>query len=523
VVLAALVAVIPTLTLSGASTATGEPTSTDGLPTSSDGLPTSSALPATTEPNTTLPPPLFTTAPPTTAAPKPSTTTRATVRTTATTRRSSTTTTTSAAPLPGVGPPTPAAQKLLGPGGGKVAGSGITPPGMKADDVLADLPDMRAHGLNTASVDVFWVADAVNANSVHPGPMTPSDAELERIITTARRAGMRVSLTPKVTCPTCKRTAWRGILTPKDKAKFFDSYGQMIDRYAALAQRNQVWLFFIGSEFNRIQDQANRWRAIASRARQSFSGPIAYEVNWDVWNQVTFWDAVDVVGVSAYFPLSESMHPSVRELMIGWRSSTASKFKAQTWLADLRQLARDTGRPILFGELGYPAYTHTAREPFEPHPKNETPYDEGQAAAFQAALATFEPESWWVGAMWWEWIDTSSYTFRNKPAAAVLQRWYVDGVRPQGEAPINLDPPPKPYTPPPLAAGVSGKFRVLSAFAMLLALLAWSGWLFVTTALVQERKRVRRRLLAGAARYQAAMDVAAGGSTPGEPRHSPTR
>jgi hypothetical protein len=509
---------VPALAVSSSSpTAADTTTSSEGFPTTNEPFPTTSP-----PPQTTLPPPILTTIGPATTA-KPSATTRPTARSTTTARRVTTTTntTTAAAPVPGPGPPLPNVKKLLGDGAaGKVAGTGITPPLLKADDVLADLPKMRATGLNTAAVDVFWFADSITASSVHPGPTTPSDEQLDRVIAAARAVGMRVVLTPKVMCPTCKRAPWRGILTPKDKARFFESYGQMIDKYAALAERDHVWLFFIGSEWNRIQDQADRWREISARARRSFHGVIGYEVNWDVFNQVTFWDAVDVVGVSAYFPLSEAEHPTVRDLMAGWRQSASAKFNGQTWVADLRQLARDTGKPILFGELGYPALTHVGREPFEPNPKHEARDDEGQATAFQAALATFEPESWWLGAVWWQWQDPTPYAFRGKPAQALLARWYVDGVRPEGSAPIGLDPPAKAYRPPAIVTGVSRKYRVLSALAMILAMMAWTAWLLIATATARARRGRRfRPAVAQAATGPAPL----GGLTVGDGRQTPSR
>jgi hypothetical protein len=409
--------------------------------------------------------------------------------------------------------------------GGKVAGSGITPPLVDVNHVLGDLPQIRGTGLNTAAVDVFWDIDGETSSSIHPGPTTHPDAEVERIIAAARRADMRVILTPKLVCPSCKRSTWRGILNPKDKAKFFAAYTDMVGHYAALAERSGVWLYFVGSEYNRVQDQPSRWRAVIARARTQFHGLVGYEVNWDVWNQVRYWDAVDVIGVSAYFPLSESAKPTVAELMAGWRKSAQKKFKGHTWVADLRELASETGKPILFGELGYPATTRPAREPWEPTPKNEKLYPEGQATAFEAALRTFDREPWWLGAVWWEWLDVSAYSFKGRPAQAFLAKWYVDNIRPAAAEPALADPPPKPYSPPAIITGVSKRYRVLSALAMLLALAAWSGWILLAMARVQARDRARRRMarpLAAAAQAAMGASPGGGGATFVDGRHSPS-
>ena len=376
-----------------------------------------------------------------------------------------------------------------------MAGTGISPTGIAPHDILGDLGRMRRVGLNAAAVDVFWYVDGISASSVHPGPATLSDADLEAAIASARSVGMRVVLTPKVFCPSCRQASWRGILTPRDQAAFFLSYRSMIRHYAELAQRNNVWLFFIGSEYNTLQGAADQWRLVARDVRSLFAGHIGYEVNWDVWNQVGFWDAVDVVGISAYFPLTDAQHPTVDELKAGWIQSSDARFLGQTWLGDLTSLATSTGKPILFGEIGYPTWTFAAREPFEPNRKHRAPDDQGQAAGFQAALETFENQPWWLGAIWWEWKDTGAFTFRDRPAERFLTRWYVDGWRPAGvarpAAPVSL-PPLKPYVPPvPVTTGLAAtlRYRAVSVGAILLVGLAWTAWLAVALG----RLRLRRR------------------------------
>lgn len=46
------------------------------------------------------------------------------------------------------------------------------------------------------------------------------------------------------------------------------------------------------------------WRTTIAAARGLYTGAIAYGANFDQYQEVGFWDAVDALGVTAYFPLS---------------------------------------------------------------------------------------------------------------------------------------------------------------------------------------------------------------------------
>jgi len=46
------------------------------------------------------------------------------------------------------------------------------------------------------------------------------------------------------------------------------------------------------------------WRALIAAVRRVYAGPLSYAANFDQVEEVGFWDALDVVGVNAYYPLS---------------------------------------------------------------------------------------------------------------------------------------------------------------------------------------------------------------------------
>lgn len=93
------------------------------------------------------------------------------------------------------------------------------------------------------------------------------------------------------------------------------------------------------------------WRAVIARARERFDGPLTYAANFDQYASVGFWDALDIIGINAYFPLRDRLDtPSVEArdaaLVRGWERvfEGIDAFRARSDLKD---------RPVLFTELGY--------------------------------------------------------------------------------------------------------------------------------------------------------------------------
>ena len=326
---------------------------------------------------------------------------------------------------------------------GKVAGMAIP----NVDPQQSDAEVQRLHntdGINTISLFVWWWMPQADSNFVERCTNTTQgdqqncfptepDAELQVQIAAARQNGMRVILVPIFYCGTCEG-GWRGTAQPADVNAWFNSYRQFIDHYADLAQQNGVTTLFVGSEMDSLENQTSQWQQVISEARQHYSGQIGYEQNWDVLGTAHFLGGVDMVGISAYFPLDDGKSPSLGSLLTDWSNSHASAYQARNWLATLNAFARSTGKPILFGEVGYMSGDYAAKQPFLNY--QSTINWQLQSDLYQAVLQTFENQTWWAGAVWWEWYippnsnTDDGHTPRGKTAETLLQHWYRDGWRP---------------------------------------------------------------------------------------------
>ncbi|MGH7742249.1 MAG: glycoside hydrolase family 113, partial [Candidatus Eiseniibacteriota bacterium] len=166
----------------------------------------------------------------------------------------------------------------------------------------------------------------------------------------------------------------------------------------------------------------DRWRALIGDVRRVYGGLITYGANWDrEADQLPFWDACDVVGVSLYNPLAARSGASPAEL----------ESAARRALAGLHTLAQRCGRPVLLTEAGYPATAGAAVRPWE-EARAAPPDPEAQRACYQALMNALDTEDWVAGVFIWKWPsggepsgpEDGSYTPRGKPAEQVLARAY---------------------------------------------------------------------------------------------------
>ncbi|MHB1912918.1 MAG: glycoside hydrolase family 113, partial [Acidimicrobiales bacterium] len=188
------------------------------------------------------------------------------------------------------------------------------------------------------------------------------------------------------------------------------------------------------SEMSSLEADTSQWRSVISAVRSRFHGTLAYEENWDVLGQAHFLSEVDLIGVSAYFPLDDAASPDLSRLLTDWTSSRASSTPGLNWETELAGLAQRTGRPIVFGEAGYMSGDFAARQPFlDFHGQADWQL---QSDLYQALLQTFSGRSWWRGVVWWEWFPPSgsvtddSRTPEGKTAESLLKDWYRRGWRP---------------------------------------------------------------------------------------------
>lgn len=216
-----------------------------------------------------------------------------------------------------------------------------------------------------------------------------------------------------------------GFETEAAWSRWEDSYRRFLLEYAGLAAEIDADVLVLGTELSRAATARPAfWRALADSARRVYDGKLTYAANWhDEYTEIDFWDALDYVGIQAYFPLTENADPSVDALRARWKHHRA----------DLASFHRQTGTPVLFTEIGYRSARTAAEAPWRwPERDGSTEPDSTlQARCYEAFFSTMSETSWFAGAIVWKWHpastdrDPTAFTPQDKPAERVLSRWFT--------------------------------------------------------------------------------------------------
>ncbi len=194
--------------------------------------------------------------------------------------------------------------------------------------------------------------------------------------------------------------SWRGEIDFEGEAleRFFETYATFVEELARATRGADA--FVVGTELDRLVRHEAAWRDIIRRVKQAGAVRTTYAANWSDYEQVPFWDALDAVGVQAYFPLRQVAEPAPTkvELVAGW----------EPVLSGLRTLHLRTGKPVVFTELGYCLSLRAATEPWKAEIARGAARARGRAlqlACYEAALEVLDRERAWLhGAFLWKWF-----------------------------------------------------------------------------------------------------------------------
>ncbi len=273
----------------------------------------------------------------------------------------------------------------------------------------------------------------VNSIAIHPYAQVHNDGHVtfrvidnDRYITVpldwARKRGLSVMLIPHIAYWGTK-FLWRGEINfekAEEWNRFFDDYETWIVQMARIAQDHGVAIFCVGLEFSYAQKFDARWRRIIAAVRKVYHGKLTYGGNWDSFEQVTFWDALDYIGVLAYFPLTKEADPSEAEIAAGWE-------KKCTELTAFSHAHGD--KQFLFTEIGYNCSARAAAEPWA-FKMGGDHAEEVQQRCITVALQMPERCPVLAGMFWWKWFpelperEEENYRLQTPAIKALFAKYW---------------------------------------------------------------------------------------------------
>ncbi len=260
---------------------------------------------------------------------------------------------------------------------------------------------------------------------------SPSDSTIKAVTRAAHAAGLRVFLKPHIWLLQ-QNGKWRSDIEMKDEedwATWFAGYAEMMIDYAQMAEELGIEFFCVGTELKMTALlREKEWRALIASIREVYSGELTYAGNWDdEYQRISFWDALDYIGIQAYFPLSDEKRPSLETIVDGW----------QRHKNEAEAISRHFGKPVLFTEIGYKSTEDAVIEPWRWFGAMAGSFDrvsvQTQATAFEGFFEVFWQEPWFAGAYIWRWASRHESTgglrdrdfwIQNKPAQNVVARGF---------------------------------------------------------------------------------------------------
>ncbi len=257
----------------------------------------------------------------------------------------------------------------------------------------------------------------------------------------AKERGLRVMLVPHLWV---ESKEWRALIDPGDDAAWAawaEAYALFLLAWADVARESGVDVLSVGVELRSwvTTPRVELMVPIIARVRTVFPGMLTYSANWDDAERTLLWDAVDLVGINAFYPLAEKDGAGLSELARG----------GERVAGELSALSQELRKPILLTEVGYTTRKDPAVRPWE-WPEdlpNVVVDEEAQADAYRALLGPMIHSDFCAGFFVWRYYadpdDVSQeaawgFSPRGKLAEVVLRdafaaHFAVDGPWLPGE------------------------------------------------------------------------------------------
>ena len=243
------------------------------------------------------------------------------------------------------------------------------------------------------------------------GLRTTGDEELLALTRAAQDLGLRVFWKPTVNC---LDGTWRAHISFFDHdvpcepkwGPWFAGYTAFQKHFAALGQQAGIEMLILGCEMTQTERRDAQWRALIAQVRQVYDGAVAYNCDKYGEDHLTWWDAVDVMAASGYYPI-DALDEN---------------------LARIRPVVQRMNKPFFFAEAGCMRVRGSSLVPNDWTLQGERD-DEEQDRWYQAFFRALEANPWVSGSALWDWpldmAHESAYSFCHSPALETIRNAYT--------------------------------------------------------------------------------------------------
>ncbi|WP_291634381.1 1,4-beta-xylanase [Clostridium sp.] len=248
------------------------------------------------------------------------------------------------------------------------------------------------------------------------GEYTVSDEELILTINKCHKLGLRVILKPTVNC---LDGTWRAHINFFDIdvpcepkwSEWFGMYDEFILHYAKIAEETNCFMFVVGCEMVQAQRREQEFRTLVSKVKEAYSGLVTYNTDKYQEGEVKWWDALDVISSSGYYPIND------------WDNQ----------LTRIKKVVEKYNKPFFFIEAGCPSRIGSSLVPNNWELQGGPSLKE-QEKYYEVMFEKTKDAMWIQGFGLWDWQsklyeedkakNDNGYDVYGKPAEKIIKKFY---------------------------------------------------------------------------------------------------
>lgn len=174
----------------------------------------------------------------------------------------------------------------------------------------------------------------------------PTKAEVDRILQYLQSKNMKIILKAVVDCKDGTWRAYINFITPDvvcepKWSEWFENYTKYVKYVSDFAVKYSVDMLVIGCEMVCADAQELQWRKLISEIRTNYTGLLTYNCDKYQEDRIKWWDALDVISSSGYYPIND------------WKNQ----------LERIQTVVDEYQKPFFFAELGCPSRIGSEKHP----------------------------------------------------------------------------------------------------------------------------------------------------------------
>ena len=230
---------------------------------------------------------------------------------------------------------------------------------------------------------------------------------------------------------------------PDDLQLWFQTYTETVVYWATLAEEWGVDALAVCCEVTKLEPYNAEWENLVGQVRSVFSGEVGYNTNWWYTSEElqeklsrTWFQSLDHIGVSCYWPMSQHAEPTVEELVNNWYNSFIWSIQGDDIVHDhLEVLSMEHGVPIII-VTGLASVSGASMTPWKYNNwDNPVVSWNEQANWHEATFRVFVEEPWVAGYLFdgsWQTVTNKDpnnleFNIQDKPAEQVVADWFSRG------------------------------------------------------------------------------------------------